>query len=421
MSDEPKDLAEKFAAEAEAAKADPLPIEPKDEPKDDSVAADTAADDEDSGEPEDPNSPQALAKRVAALGEEDEADVLARREEEKLAARRAKMKKGKKGGLDAAASKRLAKIGAKAPPKRAPVTAVDADPLLEKTQEFTKWAKKNRTVVASVVGLVVLVALGFSANTYFEKKKESDASVELAKAVADERGRIGDPDKEVDPDRPKDPRPVFKTSADLREAALKQYREVETKFPNTGAAYLARLSEGSLLLDKHEPDGAIAAFNDAKASPLAQADSEVKGRALEGLGFAYELKAQATPADSAKNLDDALKFYRELENTDVKGFKELGMYHQARVYEAKGDKDRAKELLKSLHERVAKPGEGHAFPYLEVVTDDRLRAIDPTALPQKQSGALGGPGGGKMNEAQMKALIEQLQKNQAAAHPEGEK
>jgi hypothetical protein len=146
----------------------------------------------------------------------------------------------------------------------------------------------------------------------------------------------------------------------------------------------------------------------------------VKGRALEGLGFAYELKAQATPADGPKNLDDALKYFRELENSDVKGFKELGMYHQARVYEAKGDKDRAKELLKSLRERVSKPGEGHPFPYLEVVTDDRLRAIDPTAIPQKQSGALGGPGGGKMSEAQMKQLIEQLQKN-ATEHPEGPK
>ena len=408
MSDESKDLAENDAAE---------------EPKALDQAAKEAAKEaagEAAGDPEDPNSPQALAKRVAALGEEDEADVLARREEEKLAARRAKMKKGKKGGLDAAASKRLATIGAKAPPKRAPVTAVDADPLLEKTQQFSKWAKKNRTVVSLVAGLAALVALGFSVTTYFEKKKETDASVELAKAVASERGRIGDPDKETDPDRPKDPRPVFKTAADLREAALKQYREVQTRFPSTGAAYLARLSEGSLLLDKHEPDGAIAAFNDAKASPLAQADAEVKGRALEGLGFAYELKAQATPADGPKNLDDALKYFRELENSDVKGFKELGMYHQARVYEAKGDKVRAKDLLKSLHERVSKPGEGHPFPYLEVVTDDRLRAIDPTAIPQKQSGALSGPGGGKMSEAQMKQLIEQLQKN-ATEHPEGPK
>ena len=158
MSDVTKDLPEKDAAEE--------PKAPEEAPLD----AGEVAPEEAAGEPEDPNSPQALAKRVAALGEEDEADVLATREEEKLAARRAKMKKGKKGGLDAAASKRLSKIGAKAPPKRAPVTAVDADPLLEKTQQFTKWAKKNRTVVSLVAGLAALVALGLSATTYFEKK-----------------------------------------------------------------------------------------------------------------------------------------------------------------------------------------------------------------------------------------------------------
>ena len=98
------------------------------------------------------------------------------------------------------------------------------------------------------------------------------------------------------------------------------------------------------------------------------------------------------------------------------------MYHQARVYELKGDKDKAKELLKSLHERVTKPGENHPFPYLEQVTDDRLRALDPTALPAKQSGPMGPMGAGaggnpKMSEAQMKALIEQLKKQQSEKAP----
>ena len=65
----------------------------------------------------------------------------------------------------------------------------------------------------------------------------------------------------------------------------------------------------------------------------------------------------------------------------MKGFKELGMYHQARVLEAKGDKDKAKELLKSIRERVNKPGEGHPFPYLESVAEDRLRALDPSEVP----------------------------------------
>ena len=109
------------------------------------------------------------------------------------------------------------------------------------------------------------------------------------------------------PDKPKDLTPVFKTVEDRREAALGKYRGVVSKFAGTGAATLARLAEGSLLLDKRDPDGAASAFLDAKSSPLAQADSEVRGRALEGLGFAYELKAVVDSAQKDKHLDDALK------------------------------------------------------------------------------------------------------------------
>jgi len=109
---------------------------------------------------------------------------------------------------------------------------------------------------------------------------------------------------------------------------------------------------------------------DVKGSPLAQADSEVKGRALEGLGFAYELKAVLDAPQKDKHLGDAIKEFKELENTDVSGFKELGMYHQGRVYETKGEKDKAIEELKSLHERLAAPGTNHAMRYLEEVCDD---------------------------------------------------
>src|SRR5262249_18547938 len=154
-----------------------------------------------------------------------------------------------------------------------------------------------------------------------------------------------------------------------RDAALGKLRDVESRFPGTGAAILARLAEGSLLLDGRKADEAVRAFSDVGASSLAHVDAEVRGRALEGLGFAYELKGDP---------DNALKTFRELENTvDVLGFKELGMYHQARVYEAKGDKDKAKELLKTVHERINKPGDNYPFPYLKEVADDRLRALDP--------------------------------------------
>jgi hypothetical protein len=364
--------------------------------------------------------PEAIAKRVAALGEEDEIERIARQEEAKLAERRKRQRKGKKGSLEAAASKRLAKIGAKAPVQRAIATAADADPLIDRAAKLSDWAKKNQKTVQIFAGVAVVAAAGLGLYGYLQKKHETEASVQLAKAVADERGRIGDPEKEDDPDRPKDPRPVFKNYDDRREAALMQYRSVEKQYAGTGAAILARLSEGSILLDKHDADGAASAFGDVRKSPLAQADPEVRGRSLEGLGFAYELKADTQQGDAqGSTLDEANKAFRELENTDVKGFKELGMYHQARIFEKKGDKAKAVELLKSLHERVTAPGENHPFVYLENVAEDRLRALDPTALPPKPAGRLGGPGGNQMSEAQMKKLIEQMQHQQQEQQKHG--
>lgn len=361
---------------------------------------------------------EAILRRVQALGEEDELEKVARAEEAKLAERRKALKKGKrKGGLEAAASKRLAKIGAKAPVQRSIATAADADPLIDRAAKLSDWAKKNQKTVGILVAGGLVAAAGVGIYGYTQHKREGQASVELAKAVADERGRIGDPDKEDDPDRPKDPRPVFKTAEDRREAALREYRDVESRFPGTGAAILARLSEGSILLDKRDVQAAVSAFSDVKESLLAKADAEVRGRALEGLGFAYELKAADLPDNQrGPALSDALKSFRELENTDVDGFKELGMYHQARVDEANGDKDKAIELLKSLHERVNKPTEtkSHPFPYLQEVADDRLRALNPSALPPKAPGQLGGPGGNQLTEAQIRRLMEQMQRQQGA-------
>jgi hypothetical protein len=386
----------------------------EDEEEDEDEDQEEEEEEEDEDEDEEPTSseeasPEAIARRVAALGADDDVERIAREEEKKLQERK-KKRTGAKKGLQAAASRRLKKIAARAPKKRRPVaSAIEAaDPLLERTAKLGEWARKNQKVVY-ILGTVVAVGLAvFGSITYLDKKKANEASSGLAAAVADERGRIGDPDEGDDPDRPKDLTPIFKTAADRREAALTKYRSVTSKYAGTGAATLARLAEGSLLLDKRDPDGAAAAFLDVKSSPLAQADSEVRGRALEGLGFAYELKATLDAPQKDKHLDDAIKEFRELENTDVVGFKELGMYHQGRVFQTKGDKDKAIEELKSLHERLTAPGANHAMRYLEEVSDDRLRTLDPSALPPKQTGQLGGPGGNSLTEAQMRALMDQM-------------
>jgi hypothetical protein len=359
---------------------------PDDPPKDEEKAPEKPAEPEPekAADTEAPNV-EDIAKRVDAFDEGDELERIAREEEAKLAERRQKQR-GKKGkGLESAASKRLAKIGEKAKPKRVVPDAVEAaDPLIEQTVRVREWARKNKNIVQGLIVAAVLGMIGLVVYSYMDHKRTGDASVALAQAVADERGEIGDPDK--DDEGPHDKIPIFRTVDERRDAALAKYREVESKYKGTGAAWLARLGEGALLLDKRDADGAIAAFEEVGNSSLAKADSEVRGRALESLGFAYELKAQLHPEARDKDLDDALAQYKQLEASDVLGFKQMAIYHQARCYELKGDKPKAIELLRSLREDMMKSTDSRLFSALRELTDDKLRQLEPGIIPPKKKG-----------------------------------
>ena len=274
--------------------------------------------------------------------------------------------------------------------------------------------------------MAALAAAGAGGWAYWQDKRNGAASALLAQGLADEHGHVSDKADDDDDDSKARPLyPTFKSAADRRDAALAKYRSVEAKYAGTGAAMLARLAEGSLLLDAGDVKGATAAFGDVKSSPLGLADGEVRGRATEGIGFADELLAQSDAPNKDKHLDEALHAFQQLEQVDVKGFKELGLYHQARVLQAKGDNAKAIELLKDVQKRVSEPGESHPFSYLQFVVEDRLRELDPSALPPKAAKAnLGGrggpgvgPGGLDMSDPQVQKLIEQLKRKGGTLPP----
>ena len=365
-------------------------------------------------DPEDRFRPEAIAARVEQIGEESVADRIAREEEQKLLERKKQQKQSKRG-LEAAASKRLAKIGedkVKRPSIATDAYVPEADPLLERIRRGRQWIKGHQQVFGVLVAVVVLGVGGALVWTYRQNKEEAEGSALLAQGFADEHGHVSEKeDEDDDGSRAKQLYPTFKSIAERRGAALAKYREVEGRYPGTGAAILARLAEAGLLLDQGDAKGAIAAYDDVKSSPLSLADAEVRGRALEGVGFARELLAQTDSASQDKHLDDALAAFKALEQVDVKGFRELGMYHQARVLQAKGDKTKALEILKEVYKRVTEPGENHPFSYLEFVVEDRLREMDPAALPPKAAKKMGsGPGGNlDMSDPKVQELIRQLQ------------
>jgi hypothetical protein len=383
------------------------PAEPADEP-----AAEPEAPAEEEG---DKFNPGAIAARVAGMGEETDLERIAREEEKKLQER----KKGKKGkrGLEAAASKRLSKIGegkVKRPSALADAAGPDADPLLDRTVRVTEWIKEHRQTFGGIVAVVGLGLAGLLGYTYWQDRNDAQASALLSQGYGDERGAVSDKDEDDETETRAPLYPSFKTTQARRDAALAKYREVESKYAGTGAATLAKLSEAGLLLDAGDGKGAAAAYEDVKNSMLARADAEVRGRAIEGAGFAAELLAQTDAPARDSHLDVALAAYQQLEQVDMKGFKELGKYHEARVYSAKGDKAKAVELLKDAHKAVSEPGDSHPFSYLETVIEDRLRELDPTALPPKAAAPKaggpggGGPGGVDMNDPRIQELLRQL-------------
>lgn len=266
-----------------------------------------------------------------------------------------------------------------------------------------KWANANATFIGYFVIALILGGAGYGIYSWQVTGKAELASSELMQAVGADRARI-------DPAGPKpaaaneedDPFQVFKTPVERNTAALAGYRKARSARADSGTALLARLGEAGVLLDQRSFDEALAAYREVKASQLAAADPDVRGRCIEGIGFALEGKGDA---------DGALKVFKELETIPgVKTYKELGMYHQARLLAAKGDKEQALKLTKDARERLQTTGEARNASYLSGVLEELQRKIDPSSMPKR---SLGGPGG--------QASLDELQKLQQQVLQEVEK
>lgn len=257
--------------------------------------------------------------------------------------------------------------------KQAPLTTSELidDAFTRSVDAAVKWLKKNASTVGWVALAGVVGGIGYLVWDSYQTKTALAASVGLGKALRNQRGYVAETPP---PPELKDPTPTFKTREERTAATLEAYRKVASEYGSTGAGMLAKLGEAGALLDKHDWDGALAAYRAVKDSPLGKADVDVRARALEGIGFAHEGKGE---------LDEALKAFQELENTGVRGLKETGMYHQARILLSKGEKEKAKTIALSVRESLQKPSESQPFSYLEVAVGDLLRKIDPSMAPDR--------------------------------------
>lgn len=172
-----------------------------------------------------------------------------------------------------------------------------------------------------------------------------------------------------------DPREKFATTQARADAMLAAYEKTISENPGTGAALLAKLGKAGAFLDKGDAEAALSAYNDVLLSDLAKADADVRARANEGKGYAYELK---------KDYDAALASFRDFESVD-KAYEDTARYHQGRILFKKGDKAKAKEVLLALYKKLELPSvDGSQPKSLKASTEQYLRMVDPTALPKKQ-------------------------------------
>lgn len=338
--------------------------------------------------------PAANAEEAPAEGSTDSAGELGA---ESRAARRKKARAEATGGTDEvrdrnrrireeAAGKRRAKRESeerqRSVAKNLDTSEIVDDALARTTHVLGSWLKRNINLVQWAVILLAVAGIGYQVFSYRRGINSARATEELVQGLSAEFGRVGaqtspGPDKYTGLS---DMRREFATEADQLKAAEAEYRQAEQSTSGTISA-LASLGLAGVLYDQRKYAEAEAAYRKVRDSKLAEADRDARGRALEGMGLALESQGKHDPALTA---------YRELENSDIQGLKELAQYHQARVLIGRGDRAKAKELLKKALEKLTKasdkPAAGGPPQYVETQVRELLASVDPTAVPRPSGG-----------------------------------
>jgi hypothetical protein len=301
----------------------------------------------------------------------------------------------------APANTRRSKRGAEAPPPEE-----DPDALMTATLRAMEWAGKRRKQLIYLLALIIGgsgLAYGIH---YYRAHREEQATSVLSRGATAMLGPIksGEEDPEI-VRRLK----FYGNESEKLSDALAAYSEAASKYGDTGPGILARLGEAGVYLDKRDWDQAIAKYTEVKGTSLAAADSSIRLRCIEGLGYAREGKGL---------LDDARAAFVELANLDVKGAKALGLYHQARIDLAKGDRAAATEKLKTARADIETPG-GPSNNYLRGQIDKLLGRLDPSAVPKPAAPPGGIPGmpqgagpGGKLTKEQIDQFLKAMQQQQ---------
>jgi predicted negative regulator of RcsB-dependent stress response len=200
---------------------------------------------------------------------------------------------------------------------------------------FKKVEPYMRAILVTIGSAVAVWFLVYGISGWMEHKSQA-AAEQFGKAV-----KIYDADLLLDESaKPKDEDepPRFKTEKERADAAFAALDELDKQWSGSDVARDALVFRAGIQFDLAHYDEAAANYRKF-LDQLKGKDVPLAALAKEGIGLALEAQGK---------LDEALTAYTQLEPSSGDFYKDRAMYAQARIYQKKGDKEKAKAIYQQI-------------------------------------------------------------------------
>jgi tetratricopeptide (TPR) repeat protein len=294
------------------------------------------------------------------------------------------------------------------------IDAIKSSSIGQAATQASEWAQTNRNLAVGIFSAIVLAALGWVGFGWWSTSQAQAAGSLLETAIEIANAEIRATPAEQESESASET-PTFATQEERTQAALDAYRRVTQEYGGSHAAPWARLGEARALFELGQIEESRAAYEQALNE--AGGDPMVAWRALEGIGFTYEVGEQWA---------SAIEKYEELRTIEDGAYQGPADYHIARMRLANGETVQATTALRELVTRLREDGEEPAFPFVLAQAEIRLRELDPSSASSSSTPSLIGPGAGQLPEGLEgidPQILEQLRRQlqqQGAGTGEGE-
>jgi tetratricopeptide (TPR) repeat protein len=272
------------------------------------------------------------------------------------------------------------------------------DEFLKRTWEFSEWAGRHtRQIIIVTVTTIVTVLVGafmwsFSQSRQVKSSKQmGDVFRVTAKGIAQTEYSPGQ-------EPPKDDE-TFGSMFHKDEALLAAYRKARDNARSGGIRKICTLGMASTLMGLERYDEARKEYESLVKDPSGM--EAMMHLVYEGLGFAYE---------GLGRKDKALEQFKKLEYVAGGSYRELALYHQARIYDEENKKQEAAALYKQIADSINKAEElSPLLAYLQENISGK-EGIDLTPSLFKSPGkGIGGPGSTELTPEMLEELKKRLE------------